>query len=83
MDSDLPFSLKQVDAAIEAHKSPLTLVAGASHAPSIVGIERFSTLHARANQSLIELRHVLLPFSFAAAASSNSVAASGLRENNL
>jgi hypothetical protein len=80
MDCDLPFSLKQVTAAIEASKTPLALTAGATQAPSIAGIERFSTLHARASQSHIELRHVLLPFQVVAAASPIPGAASGLSE---
>jgi hypothetical protein len=80
MDCDLPFSLKQVRTAIEAHKNPLALTAGATQAPSITGIERFSTLHARASQSDIELRHVLVPFQAVAAASPIPGATTGVSE---
>jgi hypothetical protein len=80
MDCDLPFSLKQVTAAIEAHKTLLALTAGATQAQSISGIERFSTLHARASQTHIELRHVLLPFQVETATSPILEAASGLSE---
>jgi hypothetical protein len=63
MDGDLPFALTQVSGAIDAHKIPLGKISGASPCQAIPGIERFSTLHQRANTSVIELRHVLLPFS--------------------
>jgi hypothetical protein len=62
MDGDLPFALTQVTGAIDAHKTPLGNIHGASPCQAIPGIERFSTLHQRANTSVIELRHVLLPF---------------------
>ncbi|WP_434722342.1 hypothetical protein [Mesorhizobium sp. RIZ17] len=65
MDSDLPFALAQLSGAIDAHKAPLGIVSGASQCQEVPGIERFSTLHKRANSSVIELRHVLLPFSIA------------------
>jgi hypothetical protein len=63
MDGDLPFALAQVTSAIDAHKTPLGSINGASSCQAILGIERFSTLHHRANASIIELRHALLPFS--------------------
>lgn len=63
MDGDLPFALTQVSTAIDAHKTPLGNVDGAPPSQAVNGIERFSTLHQRANTSIIELRHVLLPFS--------------------
>lgn len=62
MDSDLSFALTQVSGAIDAQKTSLGNINGASLCQAIPGIERFSTLHQRANTSVIELRHVLLPF---------------------
>jgi hypothetical protein len=62
MDGDMPFALTQINAAIEAHKNPLYLIAGPIAGQTTVGIERFSTGHKRASKSIIELRHVLLPF---------------------
>jgi hypothetical protein len=63
MDSDLPFALMQVTSAIDVHKTALGILSGAPSCAAVPGIERFSTLHQRANASTIELRHVLLPFS--------------------
>jgi len=65
MDGDLSFAQTQVDRAIDAHKILLGIVDGASPCEAIPGIGRFSTLHQRANTSIIELRHALLPFSTA------------------
>jgi hypothetical protein len=76
MDGDLPFSLTQVMVAIDAHKTPLALINGATQGQAIAGIERFSTLHKRANQTIIELRHVLLPFAGAQASVSGQAAES-------
>jgi hypothetical protein len=72
MDGDLPFALKQVHGAIDAHKTSLGIMDGASPSQAVPGIERFSTLHQRANTSIIELRHALLPFSIAQDASTVS-----------
>lgn len=63
MDGDLPFALTQVNGAIDAHKTPLGIMNGVPPSQAAPGIERFSTLHQRANTSIIELRHVLLSFS--------------------
>jgi hypothetical protein len=63
MDGDLPFSLAQVNGAIDANKTPLGILQAAPLSQAIPGIERFSTLHQRGNSSVIELRHALLPFS--------------------
>ena len=63
MDGDLPFALAQVTSAIDSHKTPLGSINSASSCKAILGIERFSTLHQRANKSIIELRHALMPFS--------------------
>lgn len=63
MDGDLAFALTQTNAAVVAQKVPLGLLAGPTSDQPILGIERFSTNHQRANKSNIELRHVLLPFS--------------------
>lgn len=62
MDGDLSFALTKVNTAIDAHKTSLGSVGGGPAIPIVPGIERFSTLHQRANASTIELRHVLLPF---------------------
>jgi hypothetical protein len=62
LDGDLAFALNQVSAAINAQKAALSLVVGPVSAVPIIGIERFSTGHLRANKTNIELRHVLLPF---------------------
>ena len=63
MDGDLAFALAQVNAAIDAHKAPLSLIAGPTAVVEpIDGIERFSTVHQRLSKTDIELRHALLPF---------------------
>ena len=63
MDGDLQFALTQVNGAIDAHKTPLGNVNSALPSQVVHGIEHFSTVHQRANTSVIELRHALLPFS--------------------
>lgn len=63
MDGDLSFALTQVNSAIDAHNAPLGNIDGAPSNQAVSGIERFLTLHQRANKSILELRHVLLPFS--------------------
>jgi len=63
MDSDLPFAFTKLTNAIDANKTPLGNMEGASSGRVVEGIERFSTLHQRVNTSVIELRHALLPFS--------------------
>lgn len=73
MDSDLPFSLTQVTASIDAEKAPLGLTNGSAQVKPNAGIERFSTLHNRPSGSDIEIRHVLLPFSMERAGLSVSV----------
>lgn len=62
MDGDLQFALTQVNGAINAHKIPLCIVNCAPPSQAVPGIERFSTLHQRADTSIIELKHVLLSF---------------------
>jgi hypothetical protein len=62
MDSDLPFAFSRITDAINAHKVPLGKINGIHQNLAIPGIERFSTLHQRLNKSIIEIRHVLLPF---------------------
>jgi len=62
MDGDLSFALTQVNAAIAAQSSSLSMMDGATSSQRVPGIERFTTLHKRASQSIIELRHALLPF---------------------
>ena len=62
LDGDLAFALTQVSAAIAAHESPLSLIAGPNSGIAVMGIERFSTDHYRATKARIQLRHVLLPF---------------------
>jgi len=62
MDGDLPFARTQVNFAIDAHKTQLGNINGAPASEAAQGVERFSTLHQRADASVIELRHVLLPF---------------------
>jgi hypothetical protein len=62
MDGDLPFALRQIHAAIDAQKVPLSLNVGPTPGTIIPGIERFTTGHLRASTSQIEVRHVLLPF---------------------
>jgi hypothetical protein len=69
MDGDLAFALTQINAAVAAQKTPLGLTATPTSGQPIMGIERFSTGHQRANKSQIELRHVLLPFSNASLSS--------------
>jgi hypothetical protein len=64
MDSDLPFALQQVSQAVAANNTQLALIAGPTAGHAVPGTERFQTAHQRA-ASLIELRHLLLPFSSA------------------
>lgn len=63
MDGDLPFALTQVNNAIDTHRTLLGNIDAAPPSQAVPGIERFSTVHKRADMSVIELRHVLLPFS--------------------
>jgi hypothetical protein len=63
MDGDLPFALTQITGSITANRTLLGSIDGATPSVKSEGIERFSTLHRRANTSVIELRHSLIAFS--------------------
>jgi hypothetical protein len=72
MDGDLPFALAQVTGAIDVYKTPLGILNVGPPSQALPGVERFPTFHQRANKSVIELRHVLLPFSSAQGAGAAS-----------
>ena len=80
IDGDLLFALKQIHAAVDAQRASLSLTSGPAPGAAIHGIERFTTGHQRASKSLVEVRHVLLPFPVTAANPSLSTAAPGLIE---
>jgi len=61
MDNDIPFAMTQLAHAITAHQ-PLGLSKGPTKVTPVQGIERFLTTHRRAADTMIELRHSLLPF---------------------
>jgi hypothetical protein len=61
VDGDIPFAVAQLDNVIKAHQ-PLGLLAGPTKATPVHGVERFLTTHTRATDTVIELRHALLPF---------------------
>jgi hypothetical protein len=70
MDGDIPFALKQVNAAIEAEKLMLALISGPTTGPAVPPTARFTTQHNKTSSSSIELRHILLPFTAHAAVGS-------------
>ncbi|WP_024882295.1 hypothetical protein [Methylosinus sp. LW3] len=68
MDGDLTFATEQINGAIKANKSALGSIEELPTSQAFQGAKRFSTLHQRASTSIIELRHVLLPFKVSQAA---------------
>jgi hypothetical protein len=61
MDGDVSFAISQVTPAITSHL-PLNLAAGPTTQAAIRKMERFLTSHKRTTNSMIELRHAMLPF---------------------
>jgi len=68
MDGDLNFATEQVNGAIASNTATLRSVEGSAIGQAVQGVERFSTHHERTGTSVIELRHVLLPFKVSVAA---------------
>lgn len=62
MDGDLAFAVNQVNSAIGTNSASLGIISGTSQNSAVPGIRRFATHHQRASTSVIELRHILLPF---------------------